>query len=242
VSLLVAEGRDITARQRQRQHLEVIQRVIRHNMRNDLTKVRGWAQVMCEEADAEKRAEQFETLERTLDKWESMTDRMSELRQILHLQQEQQPRMEAGSLVDDAVTPLRAEYTDATILTDVSGDGVAVPATLIDAVRELVTNAAEATDDATIEVDLSSPEGDWVEVWVSDDGPGLPEMEADVLETGEETPLNHGQGLGLWMVRTVVMQAGGEVSVESSADGTEVCLRLPTRRTPETATPASTER
>ena len=242
VSLLVAEGRDITARQRQRQHLEVIQRVIRHNMRNDLTKVRGWAQVMCEEADAEKRAEQFETLERTLDKWESMTDRMSELRQILHLQQEQQPRMEAGSLVDDAVAPLRAEYTDATILTDVSGDGVAVPATLIDAVRELVTNAAEATDDATIEVDLSSPEGDWVEVWVSDDGPGLPEMEADVLETGEETPLNHGQGLGLWMVRMVVVQAGGEVSVESSADGTEVCLRLPTRRTPETATPASTER
>ena len=242
VSLLVAEGRDITARQRQSQHLEVMQRVIRHNMRNDLTKVRGWAQVMCEETDPDKRAEQFETLEGTLDKWESMTDRMSELRQILHLQQEQQPRMEAGSLVDDAVTPLRAEYTDATILTDVSGDGVAVPATLIDAVRELVTNAAEATDDATIEVDLSSPEGDWVEVWVSDDGPGLPEMEADVLETGEETPLNHGQGLGLWMVRMVVVQAGGEVSVESSADGTEVCLRLPTRRTPETATPASTER
>ena len=70
-----------------------------------------------------------------------------------------------------------------------------------------------------------------------DDGPGLPEMEADVLATGEETPLNHGQGLGLWMVRMIVTQAGGDVSVDSAADGTTVCLRLPTDRSDETSTP-----
>jgi signal transduction histidine kinase len=60
-------------------------------------------------------------------------------------------------------------------------------------------------------------------------------MEVDVLETGEETPLSHGGGLGLWMVRTIVTQAGGEMSVESTADGTAVCLRLPTERTIESA-------
>jgi PAS domain S-box-containing protein len=232
VSLLVVEGRDITARQQHKQHLEVMQRVMRHNMRNDLTKVRGWTQAMCDEGDAEQRAEQFETVERVLDKWESMTDKMGEIRQILQSQQGQQTRKEVGPLVEDAVTPVRSEYADATIVTDLpGGESAQVPATLLDAVRELVENAARATEDATIEVDLSSPEGDWVEVGVSDDGPGMPEMEADVLETGEETPLNHGQGLGLWMVRTIVTQAGGKVSVESSADGTEVRLRLPTERT-----------
>ncbi|MFC7188374.1 ATP-binding protein, partial [Halorubrum yunnanense] len=61
---------------------------------------------------------------------------------------------------------------------------------------------------------------------VRDDGPGMPEMEADILETGEETPLNHGGGLGLWMVRMIVTQAGGDVSV-ATTDGTEVKLRVP---------------
>jgi PAS domain S-box-containing protein len=83
VSLLVVEGRDITAQQQQRQHLDVMQRVMRHNMRNDLTKVRGWTQVMSEESDPEKRAEQFETVERVLDKWDEMTEKMGQIRQIV---------------------------------------------------------------------------------------------------------------------------------------------------------------
>jgi len=66
VSMLVAEGRDITAQQRQRRHLEVLQRVMRHNMRNDLMKLRAWTQAMCEEPDAERRAEHLETVEETL--------------------------------------------------------------------------------------------------------------------------------------------------------------------------------
>lgn len=33
------------------------------------------------------------------------------------------------------------------------------------------------------------------------------------------------------MVRMIVTQVGGDVSVESRTDGTEVCLRLPSERT-----------
>jgi PAS domain S-box-containing protein len=231
VSLLVVEGRDITTQQQHRQHLEVMQRVMRHNMRNDLTKVRGWTQVMSEEADAEKRAEQFETVERILDKWEAMAGKMKEIRQVIHAQSDEQATVEAGSLIEDAVAPVREEYPDATIRTDVSGNESAeIAASLLEAVRELAENAADVQDEATVEVGVDTPDDDWIEIGVRDDGPGMPDMETDVLETGEETPLNHGQGLGLWMVRTIVMQAGGNVSVESTAEGTEVCLRLPTGR------------
>ena len=76
VSLLVAEGRNITNREQHRRHLEVMQRIVRHNMRNDLTKVRGWAQVMAEDDDAEKRAEKFETIDRIVDKWVAMSEKM----------------------------------------------------------------------------------------------------------------------------------------------------------------------
>ncbi|SDX66453.1 PAS domain S-box protein [Halobellus clavatus] len=229
ISLIVAEGRDITARQQHRRHLEVMQRVVRHNMRNDLTKVRGWTEVMCEEPDADKRAEYLETVIRILDKWEVMTEKMQEIRQVLRSQNETWDRTESNALIEDAVATVRENSPDATIVTELADGGeIRLPATLSIAVQELIENAIEAKKDATVEVGLSRPEDGWVEITVKDDGPGLPAMEADVLETGEETPLNHGQGLGLWMVRVIVTQIGGDVSIDSTADGATVRLRLPT--------------
>jgi PAS domain S-box-containing protein len=238
VSLLVVEGRNITAREQHRRHREVTQRVMRHNMRNDLTKIRGWTQMMCEETDAQKRAEQFEAVVEILDKWEAMTEKMSEIRAVLESQQEREVSREPGPLVEDAVAPVRETYAGRTIVTDVQETDAQVPATLREAVHELVENAAKASAEATIEVEVDRSADGWTEVVVRDDGPGMPDMEADVLETGEETPLSHGEGLGLWMVRMIVTQAGGDASVESTGDGTEVCLRLPAKRTVENGLPA----
>ena len=233
VSLLVVEGRDITTREQHRRNLKFTQRVMRHNVRNDLTKLRGWTQIMSEEADAEKRAEQFETIERVLDKWDAMGEKLQEIRAVIESQQGPEVRREAGPLVEDAVSPVRGEYAGTTVVTDVPETGVQVPAALLEAVRELVENAAEASAEATVEVEVDRSADGWTEIFVRDDGPGMPDMEADVLETGEETPLSHGLGLGLWMVRIIVAQAGGDASVESGSDGTDVCLRLPTKRTVE---------
>ena len=231
VSLLVVEGRDVTTRNQHRRHLEVMQRVMRHNMRNDLTKLRGWTELMADEADADKRAEQFAIMERILDKWDAMTEKMKQIRTVLDSRQGREARREVGALVEAAVAPVREEYADATVATDVPDAGSPVPVKLLDAVRELVENAAKASRAASIEVEVDRSSDGWTEVLVRDDGPGMPDMEASVLETGEESPLNHGQGLGLWMVRMVVTRVGGDASVESTGDGTEVRLRLPDSQT-----------
>lgn len=226
-SLIVVAGRDVSAEQRQRQHLDVVHRVMRHNMRNDLGKVRGWAELMCEESDRDARTEHLAILNRILDKWESMTERVKQVRRAS--QRIDQPTgADPESLVADAVAPVRDEHPDATISTEVSSDALTrVPATLLDAIRELAENAANTGPDADVEVELSSPEDGWIEVSVRDDGPGLPQMEAEALETGEETPLNHGNGLGLWMVRMITMQAGGDISVRTAEAGTDLRLRVP---------------
>ncbi|OYR40531.1 hypothetical protein DJ82_07250 [Halorubrum sp. Ib24] len=230
ITLLVAEGRDITAQQRYGRHLNVMQRVMRHNMRNDLTKVRGWTELMSRETDAEKRAEQFETVKPILDKWGEMIEKMKQIKQVLNPEGGGAATTEAGPLIGEVVNEIREEHEDATILTEISGDGsVQLQTTLGEAIRELVENAVKLNDNATVEIELVELENEWIEVHVRDDGPGMPEMEADILETGEETPLNHGGGLGLWMVRMIVTQAGGDVSV-ATTDGTEVNLRVPAMR------------
>jgi signal transduction histidine kinase len=63
-------------------------------------------------------------------------------------------------------------------------------------------------------------------VAVTDDGPGLPAHESRVLTNGEETPLEHGSGMGLWVVHWIVSRYGGELDFEVD-DGTTVRLSLP---------------
>ena len=227
VVLLVAEGRDVTLQRRRRQHLEVVQRVLRHNIRNDLGKVRGWTELMADESNPETRREQFERVNRILGRWRSMTDRVKEIRQVLQREPGERPERRLDELVADAVETAREEYPSVTVDTELQDGSTEVPASVCKAVRELLQNAAGATDDPSLAVTATTPAGGWIEIDVCDDGPGMPDIEAEVLETGEETPLTHGRGLGLWMVRMIVMQAGGDISVETG-DGTCVSLRLPT--------------
>jgi signal transduction histidine kinase len=64
---------------------------------------------------------------------------------------------------------------------------------------------------------------DVIELRVRDRGPGIPESELRVLDRGEETPLEHGSGLGLWLADWVVEKSGGDLTVDVD-DGTTVTM------------------
>ena len=73
------------------------------------------------------------------------------------------------------------------------------------------------------------PSPETVSITVTDDGPGIPDHELDVL-TGSEpiTQLSHGSGLGLWLVVWVTESYGGTVSFEESDEGgAKITLRVP---------------
>jgi signal transduction histidine kinase len=92
-------------------------------------------------------------------------------------------------------------------------------------IEELVENAVEhAGDEPTVEVAVEECE-DGVAVRVADDGPGIPEGELAGITTDEEvSQLTHGTGFGLWLVRSVVDDYGGDVSHESSPEGGSVVV------------------
>lgn len=52
----------------------------------------------------------------------------------------------------------------------------------------------------------------------------LPEMNAHAIKTGEETTLTHRNGLGLWVVWLLILQTGGDVSVDTSDTATHIRL------------------
>lgn len=97
------------------------------------------------------------------------------------------------------------------------------------ALWELLDNAAKHTSTSpSVDVDVSTTE-DEVVIRVADNGLGLPTIERSVLTSGEETPLVHGQGFGLWVVYWIVTGLDGTLKVVAgdAADGTAIDVRLP---------------
>jgi signal transduction histidine kinase len=95
----------------------------------------------------------------------------------------------------------------------------------------LLENASDAMG-GTGEVKISGAvQGKWVEVQVSDTGPGIPpELHERIFEFNYSSRSSHpGKlGFGLWWVKSLVTRFGGKVAVESAGGhGTTFILSLP---------------
>ena len=139
-----------------------------------------------------------------------------------------------NEIVESAVQLARTQFRDRITLETTFGTLPEVecyPHLLIQAVLNLVTNAAQAIE-ATGRISVGTQlEGDMVHIWVSDTGRGIrDEDQPKVLKQGFTTkPVGVGTGLGLMMVRrAVVDDHGGSITFESQwGHGTTFHIRIP---------------
>jgi signal transduction histidine kinase len=103
----------------------------------------------------------------------------------------------------------------------------------------LLKNAAEAMEEGG-RIDVRTRQivrekatgGDWIEIVVSDNGPGLPEqVKAKMFTPFVTTKQNGHSGLGLSIVHKIVTDLGGKLSCTSNhVEGTRFSIVLPTTR------------
>jgi len=234
--------RDVTGREERDQRLRVLNRVLRHDTRNTLNVVLGRANRLADrlgdgraetapssrpgQRDAE-RSPDDEDVAAILEAAESLLDTSEKARRL----EDALDRDAAGSvpvdeLVRSEVTAVREEHPEAEFAVSVSRSDP-VDERLRLAVHELLVNAVEhgATSPDAAEHGATarrtkvtvSVTADPLAVEVADDGPGIPEHERRALAGVQETALQHGSGVGLWLVYWVVRQTGGDVDV--SEDG-----------------------
>jgi two-component system NtrC family sensor kinase len=109
-------------------------------------------------------------------------------------------------------------------------------------VMNLIINAQQAMEGqkGTVRVTSSRPLPGWVEIRVSDTGPGIPkEIQAKLFEPFFTTkPAGKGTGLGLSVSYGIIKDHKGEIRVESEpGEGATFIIHLPVRESVEATTP-----
>jgi signal transduction histidine kinase len=218
---------DVTERERRRQRVEVLNRVLRHNLRNELTLVMGHAETVADEAP-----EPYDSMGAGIvDHAASLVDlgeKARTLESMLDRDGVDADPFDAVAAVRSIVVDARESFPDATVrLAAPERLRVAVdPVVFAAVVENVVENAAEhGGPSPTVEVTVRDDDGD-LEVVVDDDGPGLPEYELRTIRRGRETALQHGSGIGLWLVYWGSLSLGGDVTYETES-GTRATLRVP---------------
>jgi len=117
----------------------------------------------------------------------------------------------------------------------ISGD----PQRLTQVLVNLLANASKfGPPGSTIRIGTNAVNGDGLDFWVEDEGAGPPNVgDSSLFEQfrragGEKDPDESGLGLGLFIVRSIVMRHGGEVRLTRTAEGrTRAEVRLPKEQT-----------
>jgi len=248
--------RDLTERKEREQRLMVLNRVLRHNLRNKLTVVTGYADHLksqlkaldIDEAVEPERAKELlgsfplddvlTSVREIQDSSDDLTDLSQKVRQFGETieQVDITDSVAVKPVVTDLVATYTEEYPSASIALDAEDIDVKGNREFLRlVVGELVENAIQHNDHdrPSVELDVSVESEDRVTIRVADNGPGIPDIEREVLREGEENSLLHGSGIGLWTIHWLVTRVGGNVSIaEKDPAGTVVTLAVPQAEPP----------
>jgi len=238
--------------------LRVLNRVLRHNLRNDMNVITSHTERILAEENVS------DAVESDLEKIHSTALRLintSEHARTLYDDLLAKPKQVIGpvdvvSIVEDRIDVLSSQFPAATIETDLPETAWALDsATLPIVVEEIVRNAlahndlAESDSRVTVSVhrqafaraEVNATQE--VKIDVEDNGPGIPMVEEALLtDQLEETSIDHGSGLGVWLVNWLVDQIGGTVSVHTGVErGTTVSIHVPAPDSPPDAEDTSAD-
>ncbi len=209
--------RDVTERELRKQRLEVLNRVLRHNLRNRVDVIKSRA-----EALKEHDSDHAVAIRDSADGLASLSAKARATDKLLS-----EPATGASNDLVDVVRALvDTDHGSEEVTLDLPETAPLVTdwGAVRAAVESAIENALEHAE-SSVAVAIESNE-DGYTVTVADDGPGIPESELASIDAESERPLQHGTGLGLWKLKWAVTKLNGELSFDTT-DGTTVRITVP---------------
>ncbi|SNZ17922.1 Signal transduction histidine kinase [Natronoarchaeum philippinense] len=213
--------------------VSVLNRILRHNVRNDVNVIAGRAELAAKHADDDDSRREFEIIRQTARDLGAVSDRTQRIKQLLSAEATDSVPIELPDRLDGPLREVQETYPESTVSIE-SADGVTpivdavepLPLAIADVIEQIISHNDGGVDIAiSVQSCTDNADAGFVVVSIDDDGNGLPEVDVQAVSTGTETPLDHAEGLALWCLEWTVNESGGDLCVDA-ADAT-VEIRLP---------------
>lgn len=212
--------------------LELLNRILRHDIRNDMTVVLAVLDLLADHVTDEDGTELVDEVRERAQHVVDLTAILQDLMTVVLDETDTLHPVPVGSVLEDEIADLDAAYSRA--ITRIDGDLPTVDVRgnemLHSVFRNLLKNAVQHNDQALPEVVVSaSTTEDAVTVRIADDGPGIPDdRKSEVFGRDEKGLESSGSGVGLYLVDRLVEEFGGSVHVEDNDPrGAVVVVELP---------------
>lgn len=204
--------------QQRNTELALLNQVVRHDIRNDVSVILSWGETLQPHVD-----ETGETyLEHMVSAGEhitSITDTVGDFLSVLEGDSDPDLRpINLETVLINEVEKARSAHDKASLtLTGDHKGGLQVAATelLSSVFRNLLNNAVTHNDKAQAEISVQVSEDDeTVTVQVADNGPGVPDSQKqEIFGRGKMGLESSGSGIGLYLVDTLVEMYNGDVEL-----------------------------
>lgn len=236
-SYVLGEVRDITEYKINDRRLGLFYRLPRHNLRNNVNVISGYADQIGPGREAGELATDAEIIRETANGLTEIVDSVKQIEETL-TREDVERRLTRVAVVENVADEYRDAYPHASIsLTEQKALWVKTDEELRHVLEQAIENAIVHNDrpEPSVEVRVDeSPNTGRVEIEVSDTGPPIPQMELTALdEYTETTPTEHGSGVGLFVMKWCVEALGGELRfAENRPRGNSVYIYLPPKAPP----------
>ncbi len=227
--------RDISDERLTQQVLEVLNRILRHNVRTSINVIDGYAEMLGNGLSEDEQQVAITKIREHTTAINELSEQTTTIRELLSGHEDPTPlkldRLEAfverqqKTYENAEITFTPEDSLDASIT---NGNVFEI------AFEEIIENAVTHSDRDTPQIEITvkqSVQDDHAAVTIADNGAGIPKSDWDVVKAGTETPLHHADSLGLWMIYWSVTALGGTVTLsENDPRGSVFTLEIPVNK------------
>ncbi len=201
--------------EKENKKLQLINRLFRHDIRNDLNIVKLNAE------ELRKKYGEDEQIETIINKTDHMCELTILARDIAEsIQKETTKPIDLKEILEKCTINIRETHPNSEIKVDGEIPNIKVKADklLSSLFENLIQNGIQHNDKQTPKIEISVNISDnQAIISIADNGPGIPDdMKEKIFKLGEKNQKSSGTGLGLFLVDTLTSNYNGDVWIEDN--------------------------